>query len=63
MNAARYRRILVKLSGEALLGNVDYGIDPAMIKRVATELVEVASAGVEVVRCDRKNEVRSSTFS
>jgi uridylate kinase len=48
MNAARYRRILVKLSGEALLGNVDYGIDPAMIKRVATELVEVASTGVEV---------------
>jgi uridylate kinase len=48
MNAARYRRILVKLSGEALLGNADYGIDPAMLKRVASELVEVAATGVEV---------------
>jgi uridylate kinase len=48
MNAARYKRILVKLSGEALLGAVDYGIDPAMLKRVATELVEVSSTGVEV---------------
>jgi uridylate kinase len=48
MNAARYKRILVKLSGEVLLGAVDYGIDPAMLKRVATELVEVSSTGVEV---------------
>jgi uridylate kinase len=48
MNAARYKRILVKLSGEALLGAVDYGIDPSMLKRVATELVEVSGTGVEV---------------
>jgi uridylate kinase len=48
MNAARYRRILVKLSGEALLGTADYGIDPAMLKRVASELVEVSATGVEV---------------
>jgi uridylate kinase len=48
MSATRYRRILVKLSGEALLGNVDYGIDPAMIKRVASELVEVSATGVQV---------------
>jgi uridylate kinase len=48
MSAARYKRILVKLSGEALLGAVDYGIDPAMLKRVAGELVEVVAAGVEV---------------
>jgi uridylate kinase len=48
MSAARYKRILVKLSGEALLGGVDYGIDPAVLKRVATELVEVAALGVEV---------------
>ncbi len=32
---ARYRRILVKLSGEALLGNEDYGIDPVILKRIA----------------------------
>lgn len=48
MAASRYKRILVKLSGEALLGQADYGIDPAMLKRVASELVEVAGAGVQV---------------
>jgi uridylate kinase len=48
MSATRYRRILVKLSGEALLGEADYGIDPAMLKRVAGELVEVVGAGVQV---------------
>ena len=31
--SARYRRILVKLSGEALLGSEDYGIDPKILKR------------------------------
>jgi uridylate kinase len=48
MSTAPYRRILVKLSGEALLGNADYGIDPVMLKRVAMELVEVAGMGVQV---------------
>jgi uridylate kinase len=48
MNAVRYKRVLVKLSGEALLGAADYGIDPAMLKRVAAELVEVSNTGVEV---------------
>jgi uridylate kinase len=48
MSAARYGRILVKLSGEALLGDADYGIDPAMIKRVATELTEVIAMGSQV---------------
>ena len=44
----RYRRILVKLSGEALLGKADYGIDPAMLKRIATEIREVTQLGVQV---------------
>ncbi|MEO6078581.1 MAG: UMP kinase [Steroidobacteraceae bacterium] len=48
MSAPRYKRILVKLSGEALLGEADYGIDPAMLKRVAAELVEVSAMGVEI---------------
>jgi uridylate kinase len=48
MSTPRYKRILVKLSGEALLGDADYGIDPAMIKRVAAELVEMAASGVQV---------------
>jgi uridylate kinase len=48
MSAPRYKRILVKLSGEALLGDADFGIDPAMLKRVAAELIEVVSMGTEV---------------
>jgi uridylate kinase len=46
--APAYRRILLKLSGEALLGSQQYGIDPPVIQRVATEVAEVASMGVEV---------------
>jgi uridylate kinase len=45
---ARYKRILVKLSGEALMGASDYGIDPVILERVAAELVEIMETGVEV---------------
>lgn len=45
---ARYKRILVKLSGEALMGDADYGIDPAMIKRIAQEFQELLGMGVQV---------------
>jgi len=48
MSAVGYKRILVKLSGEALMGQADYGIDPAMLRRVAGELVELVNSGVEV---------------
>jgi uridylate kinase len=48
MSAAVGQRILVKLSGEALLGNADYGIDPAMLKRVAGELRDVQQLGNQV---------------
>jgi uridylate kinase len=44
----RYRRILLKLSGEALLGDGDYGIDPEVIRRIGTEVVEVLSRGIQV---------------
>jgi len=44
----RYRRILLKLSGEALLGEGDYGIDPAVLRRVASEIIEVQARGVQV---------------
>ena len=43
-----YKRILVKLSGEALMGQLDYGIDPSVIKRIASELIQVKNLGVEV---------------
>jgi len=47
-NKARYSRILVKLSGEALLGRTDYGIDPAILKRIAGELQEIVGLGVQL---------------
>ena len=48
MTEAVYRRILLKLSGEALLGEEDYGIDPRILARIAKEIGEVTLAGVEV---------------
>ena len=41
-------RILLKISGEALLGGLDYGIDPAVLKRVAGEIQDVAGRGIQV---------------
>lgn len=43
-----YKRILVKLSGEALLGTEDYGIDPVILKRIAAEIFAVMNMGVQV---------------
>jgi len=45
---SRYARILVKLSGEALLGGGDYGIDPAMLKRIAGEIQDIVQMGTQV---------------
>jgi uridylate kinase len=45
---ARYKRILVKLSGEALMGEGEYGIDPVMLKRIAQEFQELLVMGVQV---------------
>jgi uridylate kinase len=43
-----YKRVLLKLSGEALMGDLDYGIDAKMLARVAGEISEVVNMGVEV---------------
>jgi len=43
-----YKRILLKLSGEALMGNMDYGIDPAYIRQMALDVKAVSDIGVEV---------------
>ena len=50
MSAAplKYRRVLLKLSGEALMGDEDYGISPRVIAAVAKEIVEAQRAGAEV---------------
>ena len=43
-----FTRILLKLSGEALMGNEDFGIDPEVLGRMAEELAEVNSLGLQV---------------
>ena len=50
MESARpaFNRILLKLSGEALMGSMDYGIDPAYIRRIAVEVKAVSDIGIEV---------------
>ena len=44
----KYRRILLKLSGEALMGAREYGIDPAVVKSLAVEIGELRASGVGV---------------
>ena len=44
----KYHRILLKLSGEALMGEADYGIDPKVIGRLADEIIEVQRAGIQI---------------
>lgn len=48
MSTPKYKRILLKLSGEALLGDGDYGIDPKVALRIATEIKELVDAGIQV---------------
>ena len=48
MSNLAYRRVLLKLSGEALMGDEDYGIDPKVIGRLAREVIEAQQAGAEV---------------
>ena len=45
---AQYRRVLLKLSGEALMGNLDYGIEPSVIQRMAAEIATAQKQGVEI---------------
>jgi len=47
-NELKYQRVLLKLSGEALMGDEAYGIDPKVIDRVATEISELNKKGAEV---------------
>ncbi|WP_077326185.1 UMP kinase [Virgibacillus siamensis] len=48
MTTAQYRRIVLKLSGEALSGEQGYGIEPQVIQSIASQIKEVAELGVEV---------------
>src|SRR3954447_11405415 len=46
--ALKYRRVLLKLSGEALMGEREYGLDPEMVTRVGAEVEAVHRLGVEL---------------
>jgi uridylate kinase len=46
--AAPYRRVLLKISGEALMGEQEYGLDSAMVARIADEIKAVHDLGVQI---------------
>jgi uridylate kinase len=48
MDKPAYKRILLKLSGEALMGDDDYGISPPVIRRLAAEIQQIVDLGVQV---------------
>jgi uridylate kinase len=48
MDTPKYKRILLKLSGEALMGDKEYGIDPQVLKRYSTEIKAVKDLGVQI---------------
>ena len=48
MAAPAFKRILLKLSGEALMGDGDYGIEPKIIARLASEVKQISDSGVQV---------------
>lgn len=43
-----YKRVLLKLSGEALMGDMEYGIDPNVVEAIATEIAEVIKEDIEI---------------
>src|ERR1700733_9681835 len=48
MAQAKYRRILLKLSGEALMGSLEFGLDPDVINRIADEIVKAHQLGIQI---------------
>ena len=48
MAGSTYKRILLKLSGESLMGELDYGTDPKMVKAIAAQIAEIHRSGAEI---------------
>ena len=48
MGEAKFKRVLLKLSGEALMGPLEYGTDAARVEQIATQIHEVSGRGVEM---------------
>jgi uridylate kinase len=64
MPSLRYKRVLLKLSGEAFAGRNESGIDPEIIRKIAEEIVQVHSSGVQVgIVIGGGNIVRGSSLS
>ena len=60
----KYKRILLKISGEALAGPAGYGLDGTVLKRIAEEIKEVRAAGVEIgIVCGGGNMFRGAVLS
>ncbi len=45
MSDNQYKRVLLKISGEALMGSADYGIEPAIVERLAAQVTQLHDAG------------------
>jgi len=48
MDQAKYKRLILKLSGEALAGSKGYGIDPAVVYSIAVQIKEVVEIGAQI---------------
>ncbi len=48
MEGYRFKRVLLKLSGEALMGDAGYGVDPAILENLASQIKPVVASGVQV---------------
>ena len=64
MTTTAYKRILLKLSGEALMGDDNYGINRAVIERIVAEITEISRLGVQIaVVIGGGNIFRGMTFA
>ena len=48
-----YKRVLLKLSGEALMGDQQFGVDPAVVTRIARDVGELQGLGIETAKIGR----------
>ena len=52
-NPAKYSRVLLKISGEALMGETQFGLHPPTVERIAREVKSVHDLGVEICKIRR----------
>ena len=59
----KYKRVLLKLSGEALMGNQGFGIDPQVVLRIAGEISDIHAMGGNLCRCTGYRPIRDAALS